>query len=393
MSDEKAQSGSGWMALMPILFGFFVMGFVDVVGTATAYVKAECGLSDKVASFLPSMIFMWFFLISVPSGVLAGKIGRKNTVLVSLAITVVAMFLPLAAGPKAANLYFVAFALMGIGNTIIQAALPSLMSNVVAQDQLTSRLSLGQFVKALCAAVSPIIAGLAAKTMGNWKLIFPIYGAITVLSAVWLMLTPIKKEEASAQGATFGGCLALLGNPYILAMFTGILFSVGADVGFGYSIPPYMKDYCKMDANNAAMAPTVYFIAKTIGSFLGALIFAKFAPSKCFPYSVLISIVATVGMLFTKDATAVLACVFVASLGLSNTFGMAFGLAMNRLPQKANEISGLMVMAIAGGAIIPPIMGAVQSSRGIQGLIYVLIACLVYLFGLGLFAACQKKQA
>jgi len=386
---EDNKGGSGIMALLPILFGFFVMGFVDVVGTATAYVKRDFGLSDSVASFLPSMIFLWFFIVSVPTGILTSRIGRKNAVLLSLAITVVAMFLPLADYSK--PVVFAAFALMGIGNTVIQAALPPLMSNVIKPERLTSSLSLGQFVKALCAAVSPIIAATAAVKLGNWKMIFPIYGCITLIAAAWLAATPVKREEAASAGATFGGCLGLLGNPFILAMFTGILFVVGVDVGMGYSIPPYLQDVCKLDLNHAAMGPTVYFVAKTIGSFVGAMILAKFSPAKCFPLSALLAIVGTAAMLFLKEATAVLACVFVASLGISNIFGMIFGLAMNKLPQKANEISGLMVMAIAGGAIIPPIMGAVKSSVGPNGLIFVLLACLVYLLGLGVFASKQAR--
>ncbi len=386
---SESKSGSGVMALLPILFGFFVMGFVDVVGTATAYVKHDFGLSDKVASFLPSMIFLWFFIVSIPTGMLTSRIGRKNTVLVSLAITVVAMMLPMVAYSKYA--VFAAFALMGIGNTVIQAALPPLMSNVISPDKLTSSLSLGQFVKALCAALSPIIAATAAKSLGNWKLIFPIYGAITLVAAIWLAATPVKREAASASATTFGGCLGLLANPYILAMFTGILFVVGVDVGMGYSIPPYLQEVCKLDLDKAAMGPTVYFVAKTIGSFVGAMILAKVSPAKCFPASALLAIAGTVAMLFLKAPTAVLACVFVASLGISNIFGMVFGLAMNKLPQKANEISGLMVMAIAGGAIIPPIMGAVKSSVGPNGLIFVLLACLVYLLGLGVFASKQTK--
>ncbi len=369
---------------LPILFGFFVMGFVDVVGTATAYVKNDFQLSDKVASFLPSMIFLWFFVISIPTGILTSRLGRKNTVLISLAITVVAMFLPLAIYNK--YIVFIAFALLGIGNTVIQAALPPLMSNVVSPRHLTSSLTLGQFVKALCAAVSPIIAATAAIKIGNWKLIFPFYGVVTLVSALWLMLTPIEREKKDGIHTTFAGCLSLLKDPYTLAMFTGILFVVGVDVGMGFSIPPYLQNVCQLDLNQAAMGPTVYFVAKTIGSFLGAIILARFTPSKFFSASAFIALAGTVAMLFFKEATVVLACVFIASLGLSNIFGMVFGLAMNKHPEYANAISGLMVMAISGGAIIPPIMGAVQSAMGPSGLIYVLTACILYLAGLGIFA-------
>ena len=173
-------------ALWPILAGFFVMGFCDIVGTVMNQVKAECALDDVVAGFLPSMIFVWFFLVSIPAGVLSGRIGRKNTVLLSMAATTLAMLLPVFAGADRFWLYFLSFALLGIGNTVMQAALPALMSNVVPGDQLTSRISLGQFVKAMCAALTPVFVYLTATALGNWKLLFPLYGAITVGAALWL---------------------------------------------------------------------------------------------------------------------------------------------------------------------------------------------------------------
>ena len=187
------------LALLPILAGFFVMGFSDIIGTVMNQVKEECSLSDVTAGFLPSMIFIWFFLISIPTGVLCGKIGRKNTVLVSLGVTVLAMLLPLAANAERFWIYFISFALLGIGNTIIQAALPALMSNVVAPDQLTSRISLGQFVKAICAALTPVFVYLTATALGNWKLLFPLYGALTVVAALWLWFTSIPDERSDNQ--------------------------------------------------------------------------------------------------------------------------------------------------------------------------------------------------
>jgi len=389
-SINENKSGMGTLALIPILFGFFAMGFTDVIGTAMAYVKKDFGLSDSVTSFLPSMIFLWFFVVSIPTGMITTRIGRKNTVLLSLAVTILGTLLPLVSYTK--YTIFVAFALLGIGNTIIQAALPALMSNVVSADQLTSRLSLGQFFKALCAAVSPFIASLAAQTLGNWKLIFPIYAAITVFVALGLLLTPIKREAVKGSATTFGGCLALLGNPFILAMFSGIFFVVGVDIGLGCAIPPFLQEVCKVDLDKAAMGPSVYYIAKTVGAFLGAIVLAKYSPAKCFPISALMALLAMLVMFFVKDTTLFLACVVVASLGISNIFGMVFGQAMNRMPEKANEIAGLMVMAIAGGAVIPPVMGFVQGKMGPTGLIVVLIACLIYLLFLGLFVAKQERK-
>ncbi|MBQ6338259.1 MAG: MFS transporter [Kiritimatiellae bacterium] len=388
------------LALLPMLAGFFVMGFSDIIGTVMNQVKAECALSDVTAGFLPSMIFVWFFLISIPTGVLCGKIGRKNTVLVSLGVTVFAMLLPLAANAERFWIYFISFALLGIGNTIIQAALPALMSNVVASDQLTSRISLGQFVKAICAALTPVFVYLTATALGNWKLLFPLYGALTVVAAIWLWLTDIPDERegaragASAATTSFGSCLAMLKHPYVLAMTVGILFSVGADVGFAVAIPEYLKNVYKVELDKAGMGPTVYFVAKTLAAIGGAALFAKVSAAKCFPWCMGLGILATGGIFFAGTPFVFLACVFVAALATANSFGMCMGLALDKVPEKANEITSLMVMAIVGGGIVTPVLGIVQGSAGATGVVCVLLACLAYLLALGLFAgrASAEKQ-
>ena len=375
------------LALLPILAGFFVMGFSDIIGTVMNQVKAECALSDVTAGFLPSMIFIWFFLISIPTGVMCGKIGRKNTVLVSLGVTVLAMLLPLAANAERFWIYFVSFALLGIGNTIIQAALPALMSN------------LGQFVKAICAALTPVFVYLTATALGNWKLLFPLYGVLTVVAALWLLFTAIPDERGRKCGketgegtsgasatTTFGSCLAMLKHPYVLAMTVGILFSVGADVGFAVAIPEYLKNVYKVDLNKAGMGPTVYFVAKTLAAIGGAALFAKVSAAKCFPWCMGLGILATAGIFFAGTPFVFLACVFVAALATANSFGMCMGLALDKVPEKANEITSLMVMAIVGGGVVTPVLGFMQKSAGATGVVCVLLACLAYLFALGLFA-------
>ena len=386
------------LALLPIMAGFFVMGFSDIIGTVMNQVKAECALSDVTAGFLPSMIFIWFFLISIPTGVMCGRIGRKNTVLVSLGATVLAMLLPLAANAERFWVYFVSFALLGIGNTIIQAALPALMSNVVPADQLTSRISLGQFVKAICAALTPVFVYLTATALGNWKLLFPLYGALTVAAALALWLADIPDERTAAgpdangggSATSFASCLAMFRNPYVAAMTVGILFSVGADVGFAVAIPEYLKNVYKVDLNKAGMGPTVYFVAKTLAAIGGAALFAKVSAAKCFPWCMGLGIAATACIFFAGTPLVFLVCVFVAALATANSFGMCMGLALDRVPEKANEITSLMVMAIVGGGVVTPLLGFAQGAAGAAGVVAVLLVCLAYLFALGLFASRRR---
>ena len=375
------------------------MGFCDIVGTAMNQIKAECALSDVTAGFLPSMIFIWFFLISIPTGVMCGRIGRKNAVLVSLSVTLFAMFLPLAANAERFWIYFVSFALLGIGNTILQAALPALMSNIVPADKLTSRISLGQFVKAICAALTPVFVYLTATALGNWKLLFPLYGVLTAVIAVWLWFSTIPDErERNGTGkaeetrkTTFASCLAMLKHPYVLAMTVGILFSVGADVGFAVTIPEFLKNVYKVDLNLAGAGPTVYFVAKTLAAIGGAALFAKVSAARCFPWCMVIGLAATAGIFLAPNPHVFFVYVFVAALATANSFGMCMGLALDKEPEKANEITSLMVMAIVGGAVVTPILGAAQSLMGASGLVIVLLGCEAYLLGLGLFASRSRN--
>ena len=379
--------------LLPMLAGFFVMGFGDIIGTVMNQVRNECvANADRISYLMPIFAYLWFLVISIPTGILCGRFGRKNAVEIALLVTIAAMFVPLAANAERWYLYIVAFAMIGIGNTIIQAALPALMSNVVAPDQLTSRISLGQFVKAICAALTPVFVYLTATALGNWKLLFPLYGALTVVAALWLWFTSIPDERGGTHSSasattTFGSCLAMLKHPYVLAMTAGILFSVGADVGFAVAIPEYLKNVYKVSLDKAGMGPTVYFVAKTLAAIGGAALFAKVSAAKCFPWCMGLGILATAGIFLAGTPFVFLACVFLAALATANSFGMCMGLALDKVPEKANEITSLMVMAIVGGGIVTPVLGFVQSSSaGATGIVCVLLACLAYLFVLGLFA-------
>ena len=385
--------------LLPLLAGFFVMGFGDIIGTVMNQVKAECAANaDRISWLMPIFAYVWFLVISIPTGVLSGRIGRKNAVLVSLAVTVAAMVVPLFANAERWYLYVAAFALVGIGNTVIQAALPALMSNVVEPSQLASRISLGQFVKAVCAALTPVFVYLTATAFGNWKLLFPLYGALTVVAAAWLWLTKIPDERCQNNSpthtlvhpTTFTGCFAMMKEPYVAAMTVGILFSVGADVGFSVAIPEYLKNVFKVDVDLAGMGPTVYFVAKTIAAFAGAIVFAKISAAKCFPWCMGIGLLAMAAIPFVSSPFAFLSVVAFVAFLTANSFGMCMGLAIERFPAKANEITSLMVMAIVGGGIVSALLGFAQSVFGPAGIVVTLGLCIAYLFALGLFASRRR---
>lgn len=364
-------------AIYPILFGFFVMGFVDVVGIATNYVKVDFALSDTLANLIPMMVFLWFALFSIPTGILMGKAGRRNTVVIALAITVLAMLMPFFFYDFASIL--IAFALLGIGNTILQVSLNPMVANVVNPGRITSVLTLGQFFKAVSSFLGPIIAGAAASFWGDWKLIFAAYAATTLISIVWLISTIPGKEKSEVERATLGTTLSLFKDKYIVSLFLGILFIVGIDVGLNTSIPKLLMERTDMPLSEAGLGSSLYFAARTIGSFLGAFLLAKWPGGRFLKYSIIVAILSFVLLLVFDIPWMMFVMIVLVGLACANVFSIIFSFALQHKPERSNEISALMIMGVSGGALITPLMGIVSDGFGQVAGLAVLLLCMLYI--------------
>ena len=345
--------------LIPVMFSFFTMGFVDLVGIATNYVKADFHLSDTLANLLPSMVFFWFLIFSVPTGMLMNKIGQRKTVLLSIVVTVAALLLPLINYSFASML--ISFSLLGIGNTLMQVSLNPLLSNIVSGNRLASTLTLGQFVKAIASFLAPIIAGWAAVSWGNWKLLFLIFLVIAVIACVLLGMTRIDESSSGeTKSSTFGECFALLADKVVLISFLGIICHVGIDVGLNLTAPKLLMERLDMTLTGAGLATSVYFLFRTIGCFSGAFLLAYFPMKKVFIVSVLMMVAAMIGLFTMQSLAAHYVCIALVGLGNSNIFSMLFSRALLHLPNRKNEVSGLMIMGLFGGTIFPLFMGIVS---------------------------------
>lgn len=360
------QKSNSKLAVLPVMFGFFIMGFVDIVGIATNYVKADfTGMDDKVASLISLSCFLWFLILSIPTGMLMNRIGRKKTVLLSFAVTAVAMLIPILKYDFVCIL--VAFAMLGVGNTILQVALNPLVSSVVSSDKLTGTLTLGQFTKAVSSFLGPILAAMFAGSAFGWKAVFPTYSIITFLAMVWLALSPIQEQMVERSEISFGRTFSLLKDKYIVLFFVGILVLVGVDVGMGITFPKLLQERCSLPLEKAGLGNSVYFFARTVGAFLGGLILMKYPAGKFFKASSLVALAALVGLIFSKNLVTVLVFVALFGLGYANLFSIIFSISMLKVPQKTNEVSALLIVGVCGGAIIPPVLGVVTDSFGTQG--------------------------
>ena len=362
--------------LLPILLGFFVMGFVDIVGIATNYVKEDFSLSSTYANLLPMMVFIWFALCSIPTGILMGKIGKKYTVVISLAITVVAMLMPLLSY-SFVNLLF-AFALLGISNTILQVSLNPLIAGVVSAGKVASTLTLGQFIKSLSSFLGPILVGAAASCWGNWKWTFLLYAVVSLLSLIWLCFgIPDKREEVSRAGLR--STLSLLLERKVLLLFLGILFIVGVDVGLNIMIPDFLITRTDLPLRSAGLGTSLYFVSRMAGSFLGALLLVRVKPSVYLCVSMLVAVGAFLLLLGLDALWAMLVLIAIIGLSCASVFSILFSYALQHQPERGNELSALMIMGVSGGALVSPVLGFLSDSFGATAGMASLLFCLLYL--------------
>ena len=367
--------------LLPVMFAFFTMGFVDMVGTATNYVKADFALSDTMANFLPSMVFLWFFFLSVPTGLLMNRIGKRKTVLLSLVVTALALVLPLCA--YSYPVLLVSFCLLGIGNTLMQVSLNPLITCVVTGEKLASTLTFGQFIKAIASFVAPLIASWASVKFGNWLLLYPIFLVFAVIATVYLGLTRIEEEIPKDKSSGFLQCLKLLGDSSVLLLFLGIVAHVGIDVGVNTCAPKIIMERLALPLEKAGIATSIYFLFRTLGCFSGSFILSKFPLRKFFAVSVACMVLAMIGLFLCRTLAGLYVAIALVGFGNSNIFSMVFSKALLYLPEKNNEMSGLMIMGLIGGTVFPLLMGVLSDAMGTQiGSVIVIsigVAYLVYL--------------
>lgn len=380
-STNKTAGTTSLLTLGAVMLSFFAMGFVDLVGIASNYVQKDLGLSDSEASLFPSLVFFWFLLCSVPTSMLMNKIGRKNTVLLSLIVTVASLMLPIFGGSY--TIMLLSFSLLGIGNAIMQTSLNPLLSDLISADKLASSLTFGQFVKAIASFLAPLIASWGATQaipeLGlGWRILFPVYTVIGVLSVLALGSTRLEQESRS-EGVNMLDCLRLLGRPSILLCFVGIMCHVGIDVGTNTVAPKILMERLGVSLDDASFATMLYFIFRTAGCFLGSILLQRMSSRLFFGISVAMMLSSMALLATSTNQTLLYIAIALVGLGNSNIFPIVFANALGQDAERKNEISGLMIMGIFGGTVFPLLMGYASDLMGQLGAVLVMLVGVLYL--------------
>lgn len=368
------------LKVLPVLATFFVMGFCDIVGISSDYMQSSFGWSSTMTGFVPSMVFIWFLFLGIPIGNKMNQWGRKNTVLVSMLITVIGMFLPLCIYSSVTCI--IAYILLGVGNAILQISLNPLLSNVIHnQWLLASSLTAGQVIKAMSSLIGPEIVLFATLHFGeeHWYYCFPILGMITLLFGFWLVVTPIEREQSTAVSISMGNSFVLLKNRVMLMLFLGIFFIVGVDVATNYISSKLISIRYDWTASQVKFAPQVYFMSRTVGALLGTFLLARISAIHYFRMNIVLCALSGVVLMVDLGATSDMICIGCIGFFASSVFSIIYSFAFLECPAKVNQISGLMITAVAGGGIVTPILGFSIDVGGITTGLFVILLCILYL--------------
>lgn len=363
--------------LLPAFFAFIVMGFVDIIGVATGFIQIDFELTNFVAQFLPMMVLLWFFILSVPAGVLQDKYGKRNMLMIGMVFQAVGLGLPFVNYSFA--MMFASFILLGIGNTIIQVSANPLLQDVSPTDKLASYMSTSQFVKAIISFSGPLIAAFVASRFGDWRLVLAIYGITSLLGAFWLLLTPITESKPDRKPATFASCFGLLKNRFIAFMALSIFLIVGVEVATNTNISNILISKYGITMEMAAWGISAFFAGETISRLIGAIILNWIKPRVFLLLTALTSLLGVAGVFVSPTFNVALGSIFMIGFGVGNMFPIIFSLSLAKMPDRANEISGLLIMAVSGGAVIPLVMGFVSTTVSPIASVFVIGACLIYI--------------
>lgn len=365
-----------WSKLLPVFLSFAIMGFVDIIGVATGYIQHDFEVTNFAAQFLPMMVLLWFFVLSVPSGILQDKFGKRNMLNLGMVIQAVGLMLPFI--HYSFGLMFISFLLLGIGNTLIQVSSNPLLQDVSPADKLPSFLSGGQFVKAMISFIGPLLTAFFAVRAGNWKLVFAVYGITSFLAAAWLGLTPITESNPERKPASFNSCFGLLRHRFIAIMALSIFLIVGAEVAINTNIANILMGKFGLTLETAAIGISVFFAGETFARLAGAILLNWIKPKPFLLLTALVALMAVAGVLISPDYIIAMVFTFIIGLGAGNMFPLIFSLSLEKMPTRSNEVSGLLIMSISGGAVIPPLVGFVSTVVSPLASMFVIGFCMLY---------------
>jgi len=367
---------------LPVFLAFFVMGFVDSVGALVGYAREQFHLSGAMAGLLPFFGFLAFAIVSVPAGILAERRGKKLVLALGLGLVVLGELVPFASIDRYAYLLAAIF-LIGVGMAVLQVAGNPIMRDVSAPGKYAQYLTFAQFVKSLGSNLAPYLLPFVVTLGWGWTGVFPVFAAFAALSLLFVVGLKVPESSRGGSPAGLGTSLSLLRDSRVAALVLGIFLYVGAEVGLNSWVATHLNRSFGMELVDATRSLGLFLGGLAIGRLAGTALLSFVSVHRLFLAMTVVGFVSVAGVM-SPWKIVVLASVLVAGLAFSNVWPLAFAIAVEERPDRSGELSGLMCMAIFGGALLPLLMGQVADAVSVRAAFAVPLLCFAYLVLLAL---------
>ncbi|MEG8945659.1 MFS transporter [Rosettibacter firmus] len=376
--------------IFPIYLIFLCMGFGDVVGPLVGLAKESFTLSYTMAQLIPFTGFIMFGLLSIPVGIIQDRVGKKFVLKIGLMTALTGLFIAIASGlhgnnisftnNNSLNFYLLLITILSLcaGATILQVVGNPVVYDVSPEGKYSKNLSLAQFYKSIGSSIGFLLPPISAIYFNlDWSILFPVFAVLVLFTFFSIQHLNIE-TKFEKKHATFSSCFSLLKEKYVLLMVISIFLYVGAEVSMSSGIPIYIKEYFGKSDYSLWLSWSLFFLPLVIGRYSGAKILNKVHAKKFFLITTLLSVIGLC-TLFTAKEYLVYFGIILIGFGFANIFPLIFSLVIEKFPARSNELSGLMISAISGGAIVPLIMGKISDAKSLLIGFNVPLICLLYI--------------
>jgi MFS transporter, FHS family, L-fucose permease len=378
---------------LPIFLIFISMGMIDSAGPMVSLAQGSFKISTTMASLLPMLAYIMYGLLSVPIGLLQDKKGKKFVLNLGLTVALLGLIIPIWSGmygrmivDSSSLMQFykilTAILMLGAGGSILQVSGNPIMRDISKEGHYSKNLSLAQSFITVGSSMGFIIPVIMLRAFGlDWSILFPLFASIVLMSFVLFNTFKItEKKDSDDHHASFRSCFKLLGNGYVLAMVLGLFIYCGVEICMSAHVPILLREKFAISVEKLGLliSWSLFYLPILTGRFFGSLIMSKIAPKRLLLFTVFMALTGVI-LIFSSSFVMTLIGIFLVGFGFANIFPLIFSITIEHMPEHTNELSGLMVSAIAGGAFIPPVMGMVADGTSIQTAFLVPVFCILYL--------------
>ncbi|PKI06821.1 L-fucose:H+ symporter permease [Shewanella sp. 11B5] len=416
-ADSTHQQGNFRFALIALTSLFFMWGFLTCLNDILIpYLKNMFDLNYTQAMLVQFCFFGAYFIVSIPAGALVGKIGYQKGIITGLVIACVGclLFYP-SASYGSYNMFLFAFFILASGITILQVSANPYVSVLGPAETASSRLTLTQAFNSLGTTVAPFFGSwLILSTVEHDSKVTEVgevigqlsvqqqasavqtpylilAAALFVLAFIFMLLKLplLGKRDTQSTAAVKGSAWQY---PHLVLGAVGIFVYVGAEVGIGSFLISFItKDGTGgVSESQAAHYIAYYFGGAMVGRFIGAAVMQKIKAGKVLAFNALCACILVAAAILSAGTVAMWALLLV---GLCNSimFPTIFSLALQDLKRHTSQGSGILCLAIVGGAVLPLLQGMLADSMGIQFAFILPLLCYGFIGYYGLIG-CDAKR-